>query len=310
MNALTLMQRALALWEQVHPGESLDQMCQRFSGYYVQWAYQGNEAGITVYGSAKAAALASKIESGGINSAPVGSFIYWQVGTYWHVGNVVGYDGKRALVCYATTKGDTVKALSHGVKISHADTYPATFYGWSWTNGKNPRMTGITPWPEHVAPNQRQVLASASVNRRTDPTSLAEKIGSAAAGSIVTMTGCRAGEVINGIGDWFTDGHGWMWAGGFTDRGTHDLADLTPAPPVEPEPTPEPSPPVEVPPVPEPEPLPDPETPAEPGTVPPLETPPEKTEKPTDTWPVWQAIAAVIGTAILGVISWVAGWWT
>ena len=55
---LDLANKALDTWNRVHPGESLDQQCQRFTGYYTQWAYQGNENNIKGYASAKLAALA------------------------------------------------------------------------------------------------------------------------------------------------------------------------------------------------------------------------------------------------------------
>ena len=46
-NALDIAKKAVALWRSVHGTESLYLQCQRFSGYYEQWAYyQGNETGI------------------------------------------------------------------------------------------------------------------------------------------------------------------------------------------------------------------------------------------------------------------------
>lgn len=163
MNALDLQKNALSLWQQVHGNESLDQQCQRFTGYYTQWAYQGHERGIRTYDSALIAARASTMRGYDINSAPVGSFLYWNIGQYGHDGLVIGHDNGRALVCYATRRGDTVLDLSHGVKISHADTYSnTTFMGWSYTNGANPPLTGLTAWdmaPARPLDSVRRVAA-------------------------------------------------------------------------------------------------------------------------------------------------------
>lgn len=163
MNALDLQKNALSLWQQVHGNESLDQQCQRFTGYYTQWAYQGHERGIRTYDSALIVARASTINGRDINSAPVGAFLYWNIGVYGHNGLVIGHDNGRALVCYATRHGDTVLELTHGVKISHADTYSnTTFMGWSYTNGANPPLTGLTAWdmtPARPLDSVRRVAA-------------------------------------------------------------------------------------------------------------------------------------------------------
>lgn len=289
LNTLELTKKAIILWTRAHPGEILDQMCQRFTGYYTQWAYQGNESGITVYGSAKLAALDSVIVGHDLEDAEPGSFMYWELGKFWHVGLCLGRDTDgRVLVAYNTTKGDTVLNLGWGVKVSHAVTYPAKFYGWSWTNGKNPRMVGLTPYPEPIVftPNQRRVLSTATANKRLAPNTTGEKVGAFPANSIVTLTGWQYGENVNGNAVWFTDGHVWVWSGGFTDTGQHDLADLNPKP----EPTPEP----------EPEPTPEPEPPT---TVDP------PTQQPSKLPTILQILIPIGGIVLIGIASWVAGWW-
>ncbi|GAA3729998.1 hypothetical protein GCM10022239_03270 [Leifsonia bigeumensis] len=174
-----------------------------------------------------------------------------------------------------------------------------------WKNGAR---VDPEPYFRMLGPNQRQVLATASVNRRAEPTTLAEKIGSAAAGSILTLTGWRHGVEVQGIDEWVTDGNGWMWLGGFTDTGVHDLADLTPPPVIEPpviepteppvviEPPAEPDPPIEptepAPPVE----LPDP--PVEDEQTPPVTTPSTSTVNRTGVLIVsgFIAIIATVGT--------------
>jgi hypothetical protein len=157
--ALEVAKKALELWNRVHPGESLDQQCQRYSGYYWLWAYQGNE-NIRIYPSAHAAYKASQIQGTDVNKAPIGSTIYWDIPPapgkvqQDHNGTVVSYDGSRAVVAYATRHGDTIAELGNGVKLSHADSYPHTAYGWSWTNGANVATTGLTDYnaPPVVTP--------------------------------------------------------------------------------------------------------------------------------------------------------------
>jgi hypothetical protein len=159
--ALAVAKEALRLWNLNHPGASLDQQCQRFSGYYWSWADQGTEAGIRTYASARAAYKASHIEGADINSAPVGTYIYFAVDPYDHIGNVVGHDNGRAVVVWATRHGDTIAELGNGVKLSHADTYPHRAYGWSHTNGANRPTSGLTevdaptppPTPTPVPPS-------------------------------------------------------------------------------------------------------------------------------------------------------------
>lgn len=149
-----LARGAVKLFGEVHPGESLSQQCQRLTGYYTQWVYQGNETGIIRYGSAREAAEASVIFSTDINAGQPGDFAYWKIDAEWHVAQGVGHDlndRNRALVTFATARGDVVLDLGNFVKVSHADTYDAEFYGWSHTNGHNPRMS-ISAWdiqPSH-----------------------------------------------------------------------------------------------------------------------------------------------------------------
>lgn len=234
-NALDLGKEALARFRKLYPKESLDQQCQRMSGYYTQWAYQDNEIGIKVYSSANAAWSASPKPANNtkINEAPVGSFCYWAVGTYGHVAMVIGYDGGRALILHTSPKGDEVLRLDPFWRVSHADTYPFTFRGWTHTNGANPRMavTGWSPNPE-PGPKQRKVVAAGS-NARTEPRSTATKVKVLAPHSLVDMVAVTdAGELVNGNSRWFktAEGH-WAWSGGFTSQAKTSLTDLTPPPP-------------------------------------------------------------------------------
>lgn len=233
MNGLDLGKKALALFRQVRGNESLDQQCQRMSGYYTQWAYQGNETGIKVYPSANAAWAAAPKDGTNINQCPVGGFFYWNIGKFGHVGMCIGYDGNRALVLHTGQKGDTVLALDPFWRVSHADSYPFPFRNWSYTNGANPRMT-VAPWSPNPepGPKQRKVVAAGS-NARTEPRAGAAKVKVLAPNSLVDMQAFTdAGEAVNGNSRWFktAEGH-WAWSGGFTSADKANLTDLTPPPP-------------------------------------------------------------------------------
>jgi hypothetical protein len=85
-------------------------------------------------------------------------------------------------------------------------------------------------------PTQRQVLSTASANRRGDPSTQNPPIEPALApNTIGNFDGWINGEVVSGNGTWFRGISGnWFWSGGFTDTGTHDLADLNPPAPTDP----------------------------------------------------------------------------
>lgn len=152
-NALDLVDGALDKWIGLHGNESLDQQCQRFDGYYVQWEYQGNE-NIQQYPSATAAGNATSFYTYNINDPAIkpGHLIYWHWGSEGHVGTVMGRHEGRTLVSHTSSKGDTVLQLSNHVKISHADTIGLTFRGVSRTDGRNVERAGIAAWDGSNAP--------------------------------------------------------------------------------------------------------------------------------------------------------------
>ncbi len=146
-NALDVAKQALALWRANYGNESLDQQCQRYDGYYWQWAYQGNE-NIRTYGTATAAARASEMFTYDINHASIapGDLVYWDWGTDGHVGTVIGRQNGRTIVTHTSSKGDTLLDLGNHVKVSHADSIGLTFRGVAHTNGANSQRTGLTGW--------------------------------------------------------------------------------------------------------------------------------------------------------------------
>lgn len=149
-NALEIARKAISLWRQVHGNESLYMQCQRFDGFYWQWAFQGNENGIHTYGTAKMAANASKMFTHNVNdsAAQPGDLMYWDWSSEGHVGTVIGRQNGRNLVSHTGAGGaDTVVNLGNNAKVSHADTIRHPFLGISHTNGANRRRTGLTAWP-------------------------------------------------------------------------------------------------------------------------------------------------------------------
>lgn len=107
-----------------------------------------------------------------------------------------------------------------------------------------------------LEPNERQVLPSANVNVRAEPTADSDEVGEIGPGQQFRPLGFVRGELRDNVDVWLAvpaEGArpaGYVWAGGTTDVGTHDLVDLTPPPPA-PEPVvEEPPAPVEEPPAP------------------------------------------------------------
>jgi hypothetical protein len=91
--------------------------------------------------------------------------------------------------------------------------------------------TGGTP----PAGNQRQTT-NAPANQRPEPTTASPATQQIAANTIGTFDGWIHGENVQGQDIWFRGAYSqlWSWAGGFTDQGTHDLADLNPVIPTDP----------------------------------------------------------------------------
>lgn len=146
-NAIDVAQGAVNLWRQYHGNESLHNQCQRYDGYYWQWAYQGND-NIATYSTAQLAADNSVMFTTSINDPAIqtGDLLYWWYGSAGHVGTVVGRDGGRVLVTQTANTGDNLKDLGNNVKVSHADTLALSFRGASHTNGRNIQRTGLASW--------------------------------------------------------------------------------------------------------------------------------------------------------------------
>lgn len=162
-------------------------------------------------------------------------------GTYDNWGHVA--------ICYV--RGDTGAMQIWSSPITHkpfADTwssigeveryYSSTFVGWSEDLG-GVQLIDTSP---DIAPNQR--ITAAKANAREEPRTSAPVFQEIDAGEAITMKGyVTNGEAIEGNTTWFVTARSgkYMSAQVFTDTGTHDLPDLTPAPTPTPTPTPVPN---------------------------------------------------------------------
>ena len=90
-----------------------------------------------------------------------------------------------------------------------------------------------------IGPTQRQVRADGTARQRREPQTSSEMVSEIAASAIATFDGWIHGEKVDGNDAWFREASSklFSWSGGFTDVGTHDLADLNPATPPAPGPT-------------------------------------------------------------------------
>jgi uncharacterized protein YbjQ (UPF0145 family) len=109
---------------------------------------------------------------------------------------------------------------------------------WFWSGGFTDTgthdLTDLNP-PVPAAGNQRTTGVN-SANGRSDPSTANPATKSVPGNTIVTMDGWITGEDVSGNTVWFREPDGtFYWSGGFTDQGTHDLADLNTG--TEPEPS-------------------------------------------------------------------------
>lgn len=110
------------------------------------------------------------------------------------------------------------------------------YLGWTMVSGGDRiDLTNVAP----LAPNERQVIADGQpANGRSGPSRDNAIVQELASGDVGTFKGYARGQDPYGTGNpvWFVGAFAgnYFWSGAFTDAGTHDLADLTVAAPVEP----------------------------------------------------------------------------
>lgn len=145
-------------------------------------------------------------------------------GGYGHVGVVVSVDGNNMTIYQQNTFTQTPVAT--GV------------FGWnsSYIQGYlRPKFAVDYGTAPAVSPNERMV-GSGGVNYREAPNQSGKVIKLFPQGDVLTFKGFVRGEAVDSNNIWFVGAFtgGYAWSGGFTDKGTHDLPDLTPEPALQP----------------------------------------------------------------------------
>jgi hypothetical protein len=134
------------------------------------------------------------------------------------IGNFVGF-----------IRGENV----NGNDVWFKGTSGAFFWSGGFTDSGTHDLPDLSP--QQLSGTQRKV-AGGDVKRRSLPSTSAPESGDfLPAGTVGNFVGFIRGENVNGNDVWFKGTSGaFFWSAGFTDSGTHDLPDLTPAaqPPV------------------------------------------------------------------------------
>jgi GH25 family lysozyme M1 (1,4-beta-N-acetylmuramidase) len=140
-------------------------------------------------------------------------------GGYGHTGVVVGISG--ANITIYQQNSFTQQPVYTGVYNAYT-TYIQGFLRpkVAFSEGAAPALAGY-----------QRVVGSGGVHYRMAPKTTAQDMQPVfAAGEILDFKGFVHGESVDGNDVWFVGRYtgGYSWSGGFTDTGTHDLADLTP----------------------------------------------------------------------------------
>lgn len=100
-------------------------------------------------------------------------------------------------------------------------------YAWSggFTDTGTHDLADLTPAPA-LQPTQRQIGSDAMNYRRTPNVAPDNVIRLISAGETLTMDGWIQGQVVDGNNVWFRTNGGYIWSGGFVDKGTHDLPQI------------------------------------------------------------------------------------
>lgn len=113
---------------------------------------------------------------------------------------------------------------------SEVNGYATTDGYWKWFD-PNRVVQGGGGGGGTPGPSQRQVGANGA-NGRNDPSTQGPVTQTLPPGTIGDFNGWITGQNVEGNSTWFRGSHSgdFFWSGGFTDTGTHDLANLNPPP--------------------------------------------------------------------------------
>lgn len=141
-------------------------------------------------------------------------------GGYGHTGVVVGIDGQNITIYQQNTF--TQQPVYTGVY----NAYVSYITGFLRPNGNAPFTVGAS---FALQPYQR--VAAYAAKYRDAPNSGGTLLQTFVGGETYDFKGFVHGESVDGNDIWFVGRYtgGYAWSGAFTDTGTHDLQDLTPA---------------------------------------------------------------------------------
>lgn len=181
-------------------------------------------------------------EAGASTNAPAtpNALAGWGVSLGKHPGD---RNPPRGAAVWLGRRGDGNMAgdvfIAGGFDGDHAATdQPSWFHTGVTTIDARMALTGreYLGWTDHVIdcpivlvaqPNQRTVGPNGA-NQRPSPSTASPVANVLAAGTVGTFNGWTHGESVQGNDVWFRGAFSgrWSWSGGFTDTGTHDLAQL------------------------------------------------------------------------------------
>lgn len=141
---------------------------------------------------------------------------------------VVQQDGFAAPLIWADGNWYSGKP-AHRIWLNYYQNGTGSISGW--LTPKREKLIRQDPAPvTSIAGNQR--ITASAVNQRTGASRSASVVKTFEAELILDFKGFVRGENVDGNDVWFVGAYSdtYFWSGGFHDTGTHDLADLTPAP--------------------------------------------------------------------------------
>lgn len=236
------MTDVIDLAKRLAAGENLRGKCQRLVGLIgdtqmgARWSIPSYSNATAAYNAAKNAGLLISVDLNAVEVGWVAYFEYRDAANNGHDGIIVG---PNLMVSMTTNRAGLVADLGNGLFLSTISGYATSrkLLGISKHNGARAQITGLTsPYSPKPRPDQRQVGAL-SARRRADYRDASSEylsVPNFPARSIQTPSGWASGAVVSESSVWFVfpDGRA-AHSSAFTDRGTHDLVDLTPKPEVE-----------------------------------------------------------------------------
>lgn len=141
-------------------------------------------------------------------------------GGYGHTGVVVAISGPNITIYQQNTF--TQQPVYTGVY----NAYSSYIIGFLRPNANAPFTVGSTPTLQGF-----QRVTNDAVNYRSAANTSATILSQFVANDVYDFKGFVHGQSVSGNDIWFVGRYtgGYAWSGGFTDTGTHDLPDLTPA---------------------------------------------------------------------------------